>query len=126
MRNYPLEQHIVELLDSYRNKLPASCRGWLAIAATVDLSRNAIYDIINSEKDVRRDPVVLLGFALEMSMDDFLILYNYKGFIFRNGIFRDEITYEFFINKNFDHVEWAKRLIDAGEEPPFNYNKPIK
>lgn len=126
MRNYPLEQHIIELLDSYRKKLPVLCRGWLAIAATVDLSRNAIYDIIDSEKDVRRDTVVLLGFALEMSVDDFLILYNYKGFILRNGISRDEITYEFFDNRNFDHIEWSKRLIDAGEEPPFNYNKSIK
>ena len=106
--------------------MPYSCRGWLAIAATVDLSRNAVYDIINSEKDVRRDTVVLLGFALEMSMDDFLILYNYKGFIFRNGIARDEITYEFFDNKNYDHIEWAKRLLELGEDPPFNFNNPIK
>lgn len=126
MRNYSLEQHIIELLDSYREKLPASCRSWLAIAAAVDLSRNAIYDIINSEKDVRRDTVVLLGFALEMSMKDFLILYNYKGFIFRSGIARDEITGEFFDNENFDYEEWIKRLLDSGEEPPFNYNKPIK
>ena len=126
MRNYSLEQYIIDLLDSYRKKLPTSCRSWLAIAAAVDLSRNAIYDIINSEKDVRRDTVVLLGFALEMSMKDFLILYNYKGFIFRNGIARDEITCEFFENGCYDHIEWAERLIEAGEEPPFNYNKPIR
>lgn len=125
MRNYSLEQYIIDLLDAYRKKLPESCRSWLAIAAAVDLSRNAIYDIINSEKDVRRDTVVLLGFALEMSMEDFLKLYNYKGFIFRNGIFRDEITVGFFANGIYDHVEWAERLIEAGEEPPFNYNKPI-
>lgn len=126
MRNYALEQQIIELLDSYRKKLLPSCRSWTAVAASVDLSRNAVYDIINSEEDVKRDTVVLLGLALEMSLDDFLILYNYKGFVFRKGIYRDEITCRFFKKALYDHEEWGRRLIEGGEEPPFNYNKPIK
>lgn len=126
MRNFLLENDIVNLLDFYRQKLPTPYRSWFAIAASVDLSRNAIYDIINSEKDVRRDTVISLGFALGMSLDDFLTLYNYKGFIFRKGILRDEITYKFFAEMNSDYDEWLKTLNDEGEEPPFNSKRPTK
>ncbi len=98
----------------------------MAITATVDLSRNAVYDIIYSDVDVRRETVILLGFAFEMTLEDFLILFNYKGFSFRNGILRDEITCKFFEMHIYDHIQWAKALLDSGEEPPFNFNKPIK
>ena len=120
------EKRACDLLDRYKSVLSSIEDGWLAIAATVDLSRNAVYDIRDSNKDVRRDTVILLGFALEMTWKDFNALYNYKGFIYRPGIDRDEITREFFENGCYDHIEWAKRLIESGEEPPFNYDKPIK
>ena len=124
MRNYKLEQRIIELMESYREKLPSSSRGWLAVAASVDLSRNAVYDIIDSSKEVRRDTVVLLGLALEMSLTDFNTLFNYKGFILRSGITRDEIIYELFDKEIYDPEVWIERLIKSGEETPFIYKKP--
>ncbi len=115
-----------DLLKEYKDKCSSFINSWLAISGTVDLSRNAVYDVLNPSKDVRRDTVVLLGMALEMSLDEFIKLYNYKGFVFRPGNTRDEITRGFFANKEYDHIKWAKALIDSDEEPPFNYKSAIK
>ena len=115
-----------ELLDTYKDKSSLFTKGWLGIAATVDLSRNAVYNILDQPKEVRRDSVVLLGMALEMSIEEFENLYRYKGFVLRTGNARDEITREFFKAKDYDHIKWAKHLQDSGEEPPFNYKRPIK
>ena len=60
-----------------------------------------------------------------MSLEDFIDLYEYKGFIFRSDIDYDEITYEFFANKDYDYTKWGKCLIDAGEKAPFNHDRPI-
>lgn len=124
MRNYEKEQKIVKLCDSYREKKPKYVRGWLAIAGTVDLSRNAIYDIFNSEADVRRDTVILFCLALEMSLDDFITMYNYKGYYLREFDYREMIIAKFIKNSVYDTETINQFLEDNGEDPLSNCRKP--
>lgn len=121
-----METKVKELLDNYRLKLLPNERAWLAVTAFVDLSRNAAYDCISSETEVRRDTIALLGIALEMTLDDYETIMNYKGYVIRSWNARDQIIAHCFENRIYDHNKINEILIENGEVPFFNYTKAIK